>query len=572
MSVIVVEQSESVIEVVSVNNKVIELGTDDERVIVVSGDQGPVGAATLLHEDLTDVSSDQHHAQTHTILSHDTDTTGAELTELAGGSDTSLHNHDSRYYTETEIGDNYVPYTGANSDVTLGAYDLTATELTALTSVDSPILTNSLGDLNINASSGNDIIVKLGSADVNSGLLVNDSSGSNLLSLDGVGKIACTSALNTGSTAFNVASTFSPPGASELQIAIGGSAIIEGTSWSSNFVYGLSFYPFTTSTFLASTAIGSASLSITGASVTGLLNLFASPTAAFVLGLEVLPINSTAGVATTVTIPEVTGVLIRDGIVGGGVNAITNQTLLKIAKPTIGQTTNYQVILLGTGTGTGIFFGDVDGDYTRIYQSDADDLHIFCGTDKTLVLDEEVYIDVLPYSVNSGTGGQAVTSEQFGSTSFDFFFYDYSATNEELQLFFQLPHGYKEGGDFELHLHGVPETDPVTGTGDVIGFEYTYQWVNVEEDFDTSASSFTTVEKTLTAGEINEDIIIPIATLDGSPGAGDRKISSDLIVILRRRSSVATRPTNPYTGKMYVRFIDGHVPKVRMGSRTPIAA
>jgi len=35
--------------------------------------------------------------------------------------------HDGRYYTETEIDNNFVPYTGANSNVDLGSYDITTT-------------------------------------------------------------------------------------------------------------------------------------------------------------------------------------------------------------------------------------------------------------------------------------------------------------------------------------------------------------------------------------------------------------------------------------------------------------
>ena len=48
----------------------------------------------IAHADTTGQTTDDHHAQTHTIVSHDTDTTGAELTSLADNSmvDT-LHRH-----------------------------------------------------------------------------------------------------------------------------------------------------------------------------------------------------------------------------------------------------------------------------------------------------------------------------------------------------------------------------------------------------------------------------------------------------------------------------------------------
>lgn len=50
---------------------------------------------TLDHSDLGNVTSDQHHAETHTIVSHDTTATGANLTTLTDNSMASaLHRHD----------------------------------------------------------------------------------------------------------------------------------------------------------------------------------------------------------------------------------------------------------------------------------------------------------------------------------------------------------------------------------------------------------------------------------------------------------------------------------------------
>jgi len=49
---------------------------------------------TRAHNSVTGVTTDQHHAKTHTILSHDTTGTGAELTTLTDGSNAdSLHDH-----------------------------------------------------------------------------------------------------------------------------------------------------------------------------------------------------------------------------------------------------------------------------------------------------------------------------------------------------------------------------------------------------------------------------------------------------------------------------------------------
>ena len=49
-------------------------------------------------------NSDAHHSESHTVVSHsDTTATGANLNELVGAGDTTLHKHDTLYYTEAEI-------------------------------------------------------------------------------------------------------------------------------------------------------------------------------------------------------------------------------------------------------------------------------------------------------------------------------------------------------------------------------------------------------------------------------------------------------------------------------------
>jgi hypothetical protein len=61
--------------------------------------------ATRAHSSLTGVTADQHHNEAHTVASHsDTTATGSELNTLTDGSDAStLHDHDGRYYQESEF-------------------------------------------------------------------------------------------------------------------------------------------------------------------------------------------------------------------------------------------------------------------------------------------------------------------------------------------------------------------------------------------------------------------------------------------------------------------------------------
>ena len=75
------------------DKKVQELavGSADE---VLKSDGTDPAWGTVGHDELSDVGTDDHHAQAHTIASHsDTTGTGAELDELTDGSETTLHSH-----------------------------------------------------------------------------------------------------------------------------------------------------------------------------------------------------------------------------------------------------------------------------------------------------------------------------------------------------------------------------------------------------------------------------------------------------------------------------------------------
>ncbi len=95
---------------------------------------GGGGGGPITHASTTGQTPDDHHAEIHTIVSHDTTATGAELTELTDGSTTTLHNHAVGAVTHAST-------TGQTPDDhhaeihTIVSHDTTATgaELTELT-------------------------------------------------------------------------------------------------------------------------------------------------------------------------------------------------------------------------------------------------------------------------------------------------------------------------------------------------------------------------------------------------------------------------------------------------------
>lgn len=55
-----------------------------------------IGQRTVSHGQLSGITTDQHHDQAHTVVSHsDTTGTGAELDSLTDGSEVTLHSHPS---------------------------------------------------------------------------------------------------------------------------------------------------------------------------------------------------------------------------------------------------------------------------------------------------------------------------------------------------------------------------------------------------------------------------------------------------------------------------------------------
>ena len=63
---------------------------------------------THTHASTTGQTVDDHHDESHNVASHsDTSATGSELNTLTDGSDASaLHDHDGRYFQESEFSDN----------------------------------------------------------------------------------------------------------------------------------------------------------------------------------------------------------------------------------------------------------------------------------------------------------------------------------------------------------------------------------------------------------------------------------------------------------------------------------
>jgi hypothetical protein len=214
-------------------------------------------------------------------------------------------------------------------------------------------------------------------------------------------------------------------------------------------------------------------------------------------------------------------------------------------------------VLLATGATTGAtsqaqaFTNGVKTNTIEPTSSPAD-ISVNCGTDKTLVLGETVYDDIIIQASNLRTSG--TTPPTF--TVFQDSIYAVQFTNAQTDIVygsFEIPHTYKEGTDLEVHLHWSPDS---TNTGNVV-FNFAYTIANMAGTFGAEAT------KTFTqagSGTINKHQYISNNTniSGGSIGIGT-------IVVF-----ALSRPTgDAFTGNAFLHSIGVHYQIDTMGSRQP---
>jgi len=118
------------------------------------------------------------------------------------------------------------------------------------------------------------------------------------------------------------------------------------------------------------------------------------------------------------------------------------------------------------------------------YTIQVHDLHIDCGTDKTLVLDEPVWDDLKAPATTAKVGGTKdpdfikITDNGSGSTGVYTYAFDKN-TEEELFFVLQFPHEMKTGSTISPHVHWMP-TDTDTGT---VRWGLEYTWVDINGVF-----------------------------------------------------------------------------------------
>ena len=171
--------------------------------------------------------------------------------------------------------------------------------------------------------------------------------------------------------------------------------------------------------------------------------------------------------------------------------------------------------------------------------------------------------DILPYSVNPGTGLTGLDIEDYGTTGFRLYYWaNNTSASEVYQAFFQIPHRMLQGGDAHLHLHVIPSANGSAGNEDV-ELKLDYQWVNIGGAYSTTTNATDTDVFRVGAADANKHILWEF----DPPLDGDGKtLSADLMVKVTRLTKSAERVNDDYTGKVYLRFIDLHMQQDALGS------
>lgn len=197
-----------------------------------------------------------------------------------------------------------------------------------------------------------------------------------------------------------------------------------------------------------------------------------------------------------------------------------------------------------------------DGTNGNIKTSDvaASDLHIQCGTDKTVVLDETVWTDIdFPIIVRStGTGIPSLTTMQGNITAPSWAVNDYNVCEGQ-----ELPHTWKEGTPLYFHIHLI--TNGLDATDRYVKFEVEYCWANMDGTL-SAATTMTSAELLIPANTTTKTMkLFSIGSFTPTSG----KIGGQVYARLKRVAATGTAPTN----NPWVTMLQAHIENDTMGSR-----
>ena len=187
--------------------------------------------------------------------------------------------------------------------------------------------------------------------------------------------------------------------------------------------------------------------------------------------------------------------------------------------------------------------------HIKTSKNNPSDLNIDCGTDKTLVLGESVWDDIIISPSNLRGGVSVPNFSAFQNGVYQLLFIN--TQSDEVYGSFEIPHDYKEGTDLQPHIHWSPNS---TNTGNCVwDFEYT-----IADPMTTFPATTTTTITQAGSGTINQHQLANTAAVISGSG-----IKVGAICVFR-----LARPTgDAFTGDAFLHSVGVHYQIDTIGSR-----
>ncbi len=162
-----------------------------------------------------------------------------------------------------------------------------------------------------------------------------------------------------------------------------------------------------------------------------------------------------------------------------------------------------------------------------------------------------------------GVNDPALADWQPGGSGATFMLYEF-AENDEVTIFCQLPHSYKQGTDLKPHLHWTPGDRGTEENGNTVAWKLDYTIISPDGTFVTSAN--VDLSDTVT-GTDDQHELSPSNTISGS-GLG---VSSMLVGRLYRDSTGDTWSTDTVGNRPMILEFDLHFEVDGHGSDTELS-
>lgn len=167
---------------------------------------------------------------------------------------------------------------------------------------------------------------------------------------------------------------------------------------------------------------------------------------------------------------------------------------------------------------------------------------------------EDLRIDAL--STPTGPDEPALTTGFAGSALLWQRMFQGSVRDDKIYFNIQLPHAWKEGGEFELHIHTAPWTSPAAN--DTAVWQLNYSWQNIDGTF--AAPTTVVVKQPLGGSAQWQHKLVELVEFN----SGGKTLSSVLACSIFRLANSSA--SDNYTGGMTILYIDCHYEVDGLGS------